>query len=63
MVHGFKAMVTPVYSEMELGSVYMAGGDVIVSREGKVMYSFHPSQPYIRPDVTGILALLENMQQ
>lgn len=60
---GFKAMGTPTYSETEQGDVYRAGGDVIVSREGKVVYSFRPPLPYVRPEVADILAVLEKTRQ
>lgn len=60
---GFEAMGTPTYSETEQGDVFMAGGDVIVSREGKVVYSFRTPLPYVRPDVADILAVLEKMRQ
>ena len=56
---GRSAVGIEIYSEMEQGDVYQAGGDVIVSREGKVVYSCCPTKPYDRPEVDDILSALE----
>ena len=47
-----------VYSETETGDVYQAGGDVIVSQGGEVVYSFRGSAPWLRPPVEDLLSSL-----
>ena len=48
-----------VYSETELGDVYQSGGEAIVTQEGKVVYSFRGSAPYLRPPVEELLSALD----
>ena len=60
---GRSAVGIEIYSETEQGDVYQAGGDVIVSREGKVVYSCRPSEPNIRPEVADILSALETVER
>ena len=48
-----------IYPETEPGDVNQAGGDVIVSKKGEVVYSCRPSEPNIRPKIPDILSALE----
>ena len=60
---GRSAVGIQIYPETELGDVHQAGGDVIVTKEGKVVYSFRPSLPYLRPSIPDILSALERAAQ
>ena len=60
---GRSAVGIQIYSETEQGDVAQAGGDVIVSKEGKVVYSYRPSEPNIRPEIPDILSALERVVQ
>ena len=60
---GRSAVGIQIYPETELGDVYQAGGDVIVTKEGKVVYSCRPSEPNIRPSIPDILSALERATQ
>ena len=48
-----------VYPETEPGDVYQAGGEVIITQKGEVVYSFRGSAPYLRPPVQELLSALD----
>ena len=56
---GISATGVQIYPETEPGDVNQAGGDVIVSKKGVVVYSCRPSEPNIRPEIPDILSALE----
>ena len=60
---GRSAVGIQIYPEAEQGDVHQAGGDVIMTKEGKVVYSFRPSLPYLRPEIPDILSALERATQ
>ena len=63
-VYGGKlASGVEVFSETEPGDIYQAGGDVIVTREGEVVYSFRGPAPFLRPPVEELLTALEKHKQ
>ena len=52
-----------VFSETEPGDLYQASGDVIVTPEGEVVYSFRGPAPFLRPPVEELLTALEKHKQ
>ena len=48
-----------IFPETEPGDVYQAGGDVIVTQEGEVVYSFRGPAPFLRPPVEELLSALD----
>ena len=60
---GMMASGVEVFSETEPGDIYQAGGDVIVTREGEVVYSFRGPAPFLRPPVEELLTALEKHKQ